>query len=275
VFEHNTVPTEVADLISRFPAGAVSRASATAAVGSVLPVPAVLRPILQGGGLRRGGTVEISLAGPLRPGRSGPSRGPEEEERYLEAVAPGGCSLLLLLMAEVSGAGSWCALVNGSGVGLAAAAEAGVVLERLALVPEPGRDWVRVVGALLDGFDLVAVRPPTTLCPADARLLAARVRRHGSVLVSLGPWAGADVRIRPMTAHWEGLGVGHGRLSAHRLLVGVSGRGVRGCRSETVELSLSSGPGGTSEPPVASRSAPVEEVGCWYLTLGQKSGIDP
>jgi hypothetical protein len=168
---------------------------------------------------------------------------------------------LLLLMAEVSSAGSWCALVNGSGVGLVAAAEAGVALDRLALVPEPGSDWVRVVGALLDGFDLVAVRPPTALRPADARLLTARVRRHGTVLVSLGPWVGADVRIRPMAARWEGLGVGHGRLSAHRLLVGVSGRGVLGCRSETVELSLSGGRGATSDSSVPTKPAPVEEVG--------------
>jgi hypothetical protein len=238
VFEYSTVSTTVADLISKLPAGTVSRASATAPVGSVLPVPGALRPILSGGGLRRGSTVEVGVAGPLPLGRSGPSMDPEEG-RYLEAAAPGGCSLLLLLMAEASRAGYWCALVNGPGVGLVAAAEAGVALDRLALVPEPGRDWVRVVAALLDGFDLVAVRAPTALRPADTRPLAARVRRHGAVLVSLGPWAGADVRIRSVAARWEGLGAGHGRLSTHRLLVGVSGRGVLGCRSETVELRLS------------------------------------
>jgi hypothetical protein len=260
LFEHSTVSTTVAALISRLPAGAVSRASTAAPVRSVLPVPDVLRSVLLGGGLRRGSTVEIGLTGPLAPGRSGPGVDPEEA-RYLEAVAPGGCSLLLLLLAEVSGAGSWCALVNGPGVGLAAAAEAGVALDRLALVPEPGRDWVRVVAALLDGFDLVAVRAPTVLRPVDARLLAARVRRQGAVLVSLGPWAGADVRIRPVAARWEGLGAGHGRLSTHRLLVGVSGRGVVGCRSETVELRLSDGRVGSGEPVGEPVALPVEAVG--------------
>jgi hypothetical protein len=226
----------------------------------VLPVPEVLRPVLLGGGLRRGSTVEIGMAGPVAPGRSGSGADPEVA-RYLEAVAPGGCSLLLLLLAQVSGAGSWCALVNGPGIGLVAAAEAGVALDRLALVPEPGRDWVRVVAALLDGFDLVAVRAPTALRPADTRLLTARVRRHGAVLVSLGPWAGADLRIRSVAARWEGLGAGHGRLSDHRLLVGVSGRGVVGCRSESVELRLSDGRVGSVASTGESVPRPVEAVG--------------
>lgn len=245
MFEHNTVSTTVADLISRLPAGAVSRASATPPVSSVLPVPDALRPVLIGGGLRRGSTVEIGIAGPLAPGRSG---GGGSGECYREAVGPGGCSVLLLLLARVSGAGSWCALVNGPGIGLAAAAEAGVDLDRLALVPEPGRDWVRVVGALLDGFDLVAVRPPTALRPADERWLAARIRRHGTVLVSLGPWVDADVRLRSTAARWEGLGDGFGQLSAHRLSVGVSGRGVVGARSATVEIR----PAGLPDPLVVA-----------------------
>jgi hypothetical protein len=247
--------TTVADLISGLPAGAVSRASATPPVSSVLPVPDALRPVLIGGGLRRGSTVEIGIAGPLAPGRSGGGGSGDggsgdggSGECYREAVGPGGCSVLLLLLARVSGAGSWCALVNGPGIGLAAAAEAGVDLDRLALVPEPGRDWVRVVGALLDGFDLVAVRPPTALRPADERWLAARIRRHGTVLVSLGPWVDADVRLRSTAARWEGLGDGFGQLAAQRLSVGVSGRGVVGARSATVEIR----PAGSPDPLVVA-----------------------
>ena len=45
-----------------------------------------------------------------------------------------------------------------------AAAEAGVALERLALVPYPGADLMAVAAALLDGLDLVAVAVPERGC---------------------------------------------------------------------------------------------------------------
>ena len=41
-----------------------------------------------------------------------------------------------------------------------AAAEAGVALDRLALVPHPGPDWPTVVAALLDGVDIVVAAAP-------------------------------------------------------------------------------------------------------------------
>jgi hypothetical protein len=220
----------VADLISKMPVGSVARASAVAPVAGVLPVPEVLRAVLPGG-LRRSVVVELGVAGPIPPGRTR-----VEGVGYATPVAPGGCSLLLLLLARVSAAGSWGALVNAPGVGLVAAAEVGVELGRLALVPEPGRDWMRVVGTLLDGFDLVAVFPPERPRPADQRWLTARVRQHGAVLVSLGPWAGADVRLWPAAGEWAGPGTGHGRLAEHRLSVSMAGRGSVGSRSASLHL---------------------------------------
>src|ERR1700753_3404528 len=50
----------------------------------------------------------------------------------------GGVSLALALVAAASGEGAWAAAVGLPSLGLRAAAELGVGLERLALVPAPG-----------------------------------------------------------------------------------------------------------------------------------------
>jgi hypothetical protein len=94
-----------------------------------------------------------------------------------------------------------------------------------------------VVGALCDGFDLVAVRPPVGFTPGDARALAGRARHHGCVLISLGPWPGADLRLCCDDLAWEGLGDGHGRLRSRRMRVSARGRGVAGAE-RSVQLHL-------------------------------------
>jgi hypothetical protein len=245
------VPADVAELLARLPDGAVRRASAVAPVAPVLPVVAALRPLLMGGGLRKGSTVEVGLTGPVSLGHSRRD-GDVDGAGYHERVAAGGSTLALLLLAEASATGSWCALVGAPGVGLAAAAETGVDLARLALIPAPGRAWSRVVGALFDGFDLVAVRPPEGFTPGDARALAGRARHHGSVLVSLGPWPGADLRLSCDELAWDGLGAGHGRLRSRRLRVSARGRGVPGAeRSVHLHLSDVGPPSPASEGTVA------------------------
>jgi hypothetical protein len=231
------VPVDIAQLLARLPAGAVARASAVGPVEAVVPVLDALRPLLAGGGLRRGSTVEVGLGGPVGLGRA--PRG--DESGYSAPPAAGGSTLLLTLLAGASQAGCWCALVGAPGLGLAAAVEAGVDLSRLALVPAPGAAFARAVGALLDGFDLVVVHPPARLSAADARAGAARARRHSSVLVSAGPWPGADLRLTPVEGSWEGLGDGHGRLRTRRLLVQASGRAAAGGRPRSVELRLEAG----------------------------------
>ena len=166
---------------------------------------------------------------------------------------------MLALLTEASAAGSWCVLVGAPGLGLAAAAEAGIDLSRFALVPAPGQAWARAVGALVDGFDLVAVRPPADLAAADARALTARARHHGAVLLSLGPWPGAEVRLAPVRSSWEGLGDGHGRLSARRVLVQATGRGTAGGRPRSAELWLPAADGSAAGAEVFT--PPVEAVG--------------
>lgn len=168
-------------------------------LGAMLPVLPALEELLPGGGLRRGSTVAVT----------------------------GGPSLALALLAGPSAAGSWCAAVGLPSLGLVAAAELGVVLARLALVPEPGREWASVVATMVDALDLVLVAPPARgVVPADARRLAGRCRERGTVLVVSGPWEGAEVRLDVAEHRWEGLGQGHGHLRARRVTVVAEGRGA-------------------------------------------------
>ncbi|HEX7165349.1 MAG TPA: hypothetical protein VF230_00060 [Acidimicrobiales bacterium] len=170
----------------------------------VLPVDDALAPLLPGGGLRRGSVVAVD--GP--PGS-------------------GATSLLLRLVAGPSAAGSWVALVGMPSVGAVAAAEAGVDLSRLALVPAPGGHWPMVTAALLDAIDVVVVRPPTRFRAADARRLAARTRERGGVLVVVGNHPdGADVRLTATGSTWRGLGAGHGVLASRTVDVVATGRGA-------------------------------------------------
>ena len=87
----------------------------------------------------------------------------------------GSLSLLLALLAEASAEGSWCVLVDlpfGGGaaqLSAEAAADFGIDLARLPLVPCAGKSWTTVVGALLDAFDVVAARPPARLPDGDLR----------------------------------------------------------------------------------------------------------
>ncbi len=264
MFDNGAVTATVADLralLERAQPGAVRMATEAPATSGVLPVGASLRPLFPAGGLRRGSAVEIAVRedavaiGPRsrRPSAGGAGNG------YGERPEAGGCSLMLALLAEASAAGSWCVLVGAPGLGLAAAAEAGIDLSRFALVPAPGQAWARAVGALVDGFDLVAVRPPAELAPAEARALTARARHHGAVLLSLGPWPGAEVRLMPARSTWEGLENGHGRLHARRMEVRATGRGTAGGRPRIAELWLPAADGTPGAVPEAFDE--IEAVG--------------
>jgi hypothetical protein len=136
-------------------------------------------------------------------------------------------------------------------LGIVAAAETGVALERLALVPAPGaRVWPTVVAALLDAIDVVLVRSPAGLPAAQARRLAARARERGAVLVPLGAWPEpADLRLAVTSSTWQGLGQGHGSLRARRVEVVATGRGAA-TRERRVLLWLPS-PDGTITPAAA------------------------
>jgi hypothetical protein len=182
----------------------------------LLPVLPALEPLLGGQGLRRGTTVVVASS----------------------------AALALALVAGASAAGSWMAAVGLPDLGIVAAAETGVALERLALVPAPGaRTWPTVVAALLDAIDVVLVRAPAGLPAAQARRLAARARERGAVLVPFGAWPGpADLRLAVTSSTWHGLGQGHGNLQARQVEVAATGRGAA-TRERRVQLWLPSSDG--------------------------------
>jgi len=136
----------------------------------------------------------------------------------------GSTSLAMALMAGPSAAGAWCGVVGVPTFGTEAAAAAGVDLERLALVPYPGDQWLPVTAALADVLTVVVVRPP--LPPSDgtvARLMG-RLRERGTTLIVLGRWPGAEARLEVTRSAWNGLGDGHGYLRSRQLTVGVTSR---------------------------------------------------
>lgn len=180
-----------------------------------LPVLPALAGLLPESGLRRGSTVAVD--------------------------GPGATTLALALGAAASAAGSWTAAVGLPSIGLAAASELGVALERLVVVDPPPDQWATVVAALLDAVDVVhAARPAGRVSLGDARRLVARARERGAVLVgaaALGP-VGADVRLQLGRPAWLGpAGGGAGRLEARRVEVVAGGRGAA-ARERRVVLDL-------------------------------------
>ncbi|ACZ30470.1 conserved hypothetical protein [Xylanimonas cellulosilytica DSM 15894] len=181
-----------------------------------LPVHPALAGLLPGGGLPVGGTV----------------------------VVQGSTSLLLGLLAVASADGAWVAFVGAPAIGLAAAADAGLRLERVAVVPTPGADAPAAVAALLDGVDVVVLGPAVALLGADRRRLAARARERGAVLMTTTPWPGAHVTLDVRGGSWWGVERGAGWLRRRVLRVRRTGRGAAAQPLElTVEVPVAPAPG--------------------------------
>lgn len=206
-----------------------------------LAVPPALTPLLPDG-LRRGSTTAVL----------------------------GSTSLVLAMIAAACTAReAWAAVVGQPSLGLLAAAQTGVALDRLAVVPRPGVDAPTVVAALLDGIDVVVVGPGTHLADADRRRLMARARDRGSVLLSTAPWAGAGTVLTVEGGRWTGVGEGDGRLRAHELHVTRTGRGSAGQAQDlrlVLPLEVGTDPYGipaapSAEAPAAAPAAGLRLVG--------------
>jgi hypothetical protein len=179
----------------------VDRASATAVrtgADRIVEMPEPLRDLLPGQGLRRGSTVTVA----------------------------GSTSLLFAMLAAATQAGCWCAVVGMPSLGMLAAAELGVALDRLAVIPQPGPDWPQVVAALLDSVDVVVVAAPTPVAVVPARRLTARARQRGAVLIAVGGWPMAELAVEANRGVWYGLGQGRGRLRCRQVDIVVRGRGA-------------------------------------------------
>nr|WP_246365360.1 hypothetical protein [Kibdelosporangium persicum] len=193
----------------------------------VLPVPQVLAGLFPWGGLRRGSTVAVR----------------------------GSVTVLLALLAEATAGGSWAGVIGMPRLGVVAAAELGVAVSRLALIPRPGADLPAVAGALLDGVDIVVVSAAGRLQESHARRLSARARHRGAVLVPFGPWPGADLELSHVRSRWAGLQDGYGHLHTRELTVSARGRGSA-ARPATTTLYV--GPQGISDTPT-----PLPADGMW------------
>jgi hypothetical protein len=175
-------------------------------------------------------------------------------------VATGSWSLLcLVLAASASIAGGWCAIAGVPDLGVAAAADAGLDPGRLLLIADPGEGWPQVVASLLDGCELVLLRPPARPSAQVRRRLEAVARRHGGVLVVAGDWDGAQCRLTVARQEWTGIEAGHGRLRARLVQVVADGRGAAG-RSRARWLWL---PGPDGAVAIAAAGETDEAIPVW------------
>ena len=143
-------------------------------------------------------------------------------------------SLALALAAGPSQEGAWVAVAGLPDVGVAAAAELGVVPARLVMVAEP-RDnfndatWADVLAAMIDGFDVLLLGPGTSrIRTGTARRLMARAQARGVVIITIGASAAfaGDLRFEVANVEWQGLGEGCGVAHGRRARVQLSGRRV-------------------------------------------------
>lgn len=160
-----------------------------------LPTHPALSVLLPGGSLRAGGVY----------------------------VVAGSYSVALTALAAVSRR-QWVAAVGFPHLGVEAAAELGVDVDRLILIPSPGQRWVPVVAALIDTVGVVLLRLPQGVDEATASRLASRLRQRESALVVVGEWPHPEARVVAGARRWMGLGAGWGRLAECGFSVTTSDR---------------------------------------------------
>ncbi|MBT0566777.1 hypothetical protein [Williamsia sp. CHRR-6] len=170
----------------------------------LLPTPEVLAPLFPGGGLARGTVVAVD----------------------------GARSVLVSMIAEVTAAGGYVAVIGLPHLSLHAAAEMGADLSHIATVGAPGPDPVEVAAVLLDGLDLVVVGlAGASVPPSRTRAVMARARAKGAaMLVTDGVFSGAHATLTAQVADYRHLPyrhLGHGRIAGLSLTVAATGRGMR------------------------------------------------
>jgi len=213
-------------------------ASGVSAVAPALSGSTVLSPTLEDlvsrgvdrlGVFRAGSSSMLAVAGPL--GELFPEGGIPKGAFLGVTAASGGFSVALTLAGEVTKSRGWVAVCGLASLGLAAAEELGVDLERLVMVPSPGSRWVDVMAALIDGFDMVLTSPCSSVSREMARRLAARARQRGSVVVLMDPadWPESpDFVVTVLSSNWEGPEGGYGCLGGRRMDIRLAGRRARG-----------------------------------------------
>ena len=202
-------------------------------------------------------------------------------------------SLALALASRATTTGSWLAVVGMAPIGIEAAGELGVAIDRLVSVDADGRqpgEWADRVAAVADGFELILTMPPagqSTRAERAIRKVRQRIQARGAVLLMIsagarrsgatsstaGSGSGADVVLEVTAGEWEGLGRGHGYLRRRRVVVRASGRrvprqverelwlpGATG-RPELIEPATTTTPDTTAATAVTARRVELERAG--------------
>jgi hypothetical protein len=187
----------------------------------------------------------LPVVAPLAPlfGEAGLVRG-----RTVACTGDAALSTALALSAAATRAGSWLAVVGVPNLGIAAAIEAGVAVERIVLAqpPRASREWVATVAALVEGFEVLIVATPTSLSASDARRLQTRVMARQAVLIvvdlptlaSVGEASvfASDVDVYANTVAWSGIERGAAHITQRTVQVRVNGRRCSSPREQTITL---------------------------------------
>ena len=144
-------------------------------------------------------------------------------------------TLAMALLAGPSGSGAWCSVIGIPDFNVEAAANLGVDLDRLILIPHLDGQWLTVTAAMVDVVSIILTRAPATITGTDAARLRARLRQRGAALITMGSWPQSEAALSVTDNQWGGLGTGSGHLQTRRLK--VAARGNNG-QSRSAELSL-------------------------------------
>jgi hypothetical protein len=210
VFPRRNLPRRDDEARTRLHEVARSAQPVVLARDRALPLEGTLAELVPGGALARGSVL-----------------------RTTGSVGGGATTVGFELAAACTRLGEWAAAIDLDGtLGVLAAAEAGVALERFPVVRRvPPARWATVVAALLDGVSLVVAEVPRGVGLGDARRLEARARERESVLVVAetcgAVWpGGATCTLHAAASTWDGMERDAGVLTGRRLRVEVEGRGA-------------------------------------------------
>lgn len=156
-----------------------------------LPTVPALAGILPGGGLQAGSAYSVTNS----------------------------TTLAMALLAGPSGAGAWCSVIGMPTFSVEAAAGFGIALDKLVLVPHPGKQWLTVTAAMVDVVSVVLTCAPQQVAPSDASRLMARLRQRGAALVTMGAWPHSEATLSVTGSNWQGLGSGTGHLRSRRMRI--------------------------------------------------------
>lgn len=173
----------------------------------------------------------------------------------------GAGALVHALLAVPSRAGTWCGVVGMPELGVEAAQQAGVVLDRLVLVPEPGPRWLSAVAALAEVLGVVAVRPGGAVAPADAARLASRLRDREATLLVVGEWPRAEAVLRVEEPLWSGVGDGYGNLTQREVTLTITSKRMPRPRSARLLLPGPDGQLGPAATTATTTRATLRAVG--------------